>query len=87
LRELNASAPGQILAGKWFTGKILGDKELAGRFWIAWFPVVITLTTRLVAFVNTDTSILTRLRGFLRQQSEENLLWGEWVSGVGEIFA
>jgi hypothetical protein len=67
LRGFDSNDSGQILAGKGFIGKILADKELAGRFWIGWFPVFVTLTTRLVAFVNTDTSILTRLRGFLRQ--------------------
>jgi hypothetical protein len=67
LRKFDAEGPGQILAGKGVTGKILEDKELAGRFWIGAFPVIERLTTRLVVFVNTDTSILTRLRGFLRQ--------------------
>ena len=59
----DANGSGQILAGKSFTGKILGDKELAGRFWIAWFPVVVTLTTRLVAFVNTVYIYFNKLEG------------------------
>jgi hypothetical protein len=50
------------------------------------------LTTTLVVLINTDISILaisilTRLKEVFRGWGRENLLWGEWVRWVGEIFA
>jgi hypothetical protein len=66
-------------------GKILGDKELARRFWIGSFPVVVMLTTRLVALVTTDTSILTRLRRFLRSRVNRICFGENGLAGRGKF--
>ena len=73
------------------TGKILQGKELRGEFLSPAFSVSLLAASapraRLVLPVNTDISILTRLKGNRVRGPEENLLWGEWVRRVPSVFA